>query len=99
MNQLALYLYIEPTAIIMYLNILFYLYLLLIIENTQIKKFIHDTFHVRHIIVYGAPLQLFPSPNELAKPTSDVPAVSDYIQCIQDNIAFARDRYAELKTK
>ena len=50
-------------------------------------------------LVYGTPLRLFPSPNDLAKPDLDVPAVSDYIQRIQDNIAFARDRHAEAKTK
>jgi RNase H-like domain found in reverse transcriptase/Reverse transcriptase (RNA-dependent DNA polymerase)/Integrase zinc binding domain/Chromo (CHRromatin Organisation MOdifier) domain/Retroviral aspartyl protease/Zinc knuckle len=50
-------------------------------------------------LVYGAPLRLFPSPKDLAKPNIDVPAVSDYIQRIQDNIAFARDRHAEAKTK
>ena len=50
-------------------------------------------------LVYGAPVRLFPSPNDLAKPKLDVPAVSDYIQCIQDNIAFARDRHVEAKTK
>ena len=50
-------------------------------------------------LVYGAPLQLFPSPRDLAKPNLDVPAVSVYSQCIRDNIAFARDRHAEAKTK
>jgi len=50
-------------------------------------------------LVYGAPLRLFPSPRDLAKANIDVPAVSDYIQRIQDNIAFARDRHAEAKTK
>jgi len=49
-------------------------------------------------LVYGTPLRLFPSPNEVAKPDLDMPAVSDYIQRIQDNIAFARDRHAEAKT-
>src|SRR5438552_17722363 len=41
----------------------------------------------------------FPSPKDLAKPNLDIPAVSDYIQRIQDNIAFARDRHAEAKTR
>ena len=50
-------------------------------------------------LVYGAPIRLFPSPNNLAKPNLDVPAVSDYIQRIQDNISLARDRHAEAKTK
>jgi hypothetical protein len=50
-------------------------------------------------LVYGEPLRLFPSPNDLAKPNLDVPAVSDYIQRIQDNISLARDRHAEAKTK
>jgi len=50
-------------------------------------------------MVYGTSLRLFPSPRDLAKPNLDVPAVSDYIQRIQDNIAFARDRHAEAKTK
>src|SRR5437762_11521493 len=50
-------------------------------------------------MVYGTPLRLFPSPRDLAKPNLDIPAVSDYIQRIQDNIAFARDRHAEAKTK
>jgi hypothetical protein len=50
-------------------------------------------------LVFGAPLRLFPSPRDLAKPTQDVPAVSDYIQRIQDNIALARDRHAAAKTK
>jgi hypothetical protein len=50
-------------------------------------------------LVYGTPLRLFPSPNDLAKANLDLPAVSDYIQRIQDNIAFARDRHAEAKTK
>jgi hypothetical protein len=50
-------------------------------------------------MVYGTSLRLFPSPRDLAKPDHDVPAVSDYIQRIQDNIALARDRHAEAKTK
>jgi hypothetical protein len=50
-------------------------------------------------MVFGATLRLFPSPRDLAKPAQDVPAVSDYIQRIQDNIAMARDRHAEAKTK
>ena len=50
-------------------------------------------------MVYGTPLRLFPSPRDLAKPNIDIPAVSDYIQRIQDNIAFARDRHVEAKTK
>jgi hypothetical protein len=50
-------------------------------------------------MVYGAPLRLFPSARDLAKPTQDVPAVSDYIQRIQDYVAIARDRHAEAKTK
>ena len=50
-------------------------------------------------MVYGTPLRLFPSPRVLARPNVDIPAVSDYIQRIQDNIAFARDRHVEAKTK
>ena len=50
-------------------------------------------------LVYGAPLHLFPSPRDLAKPDLDIPAVSDYIRRIQENIAFARDRHVEAKTK
>ena len=50
-------------------------------------------------MVYGTPLRLFPSPRDLHKPDLDVPAVSDYIQRIQENIALARDRHAEAKTK
>ena len=50
-------------------------------------------------LVFGSPLCLFPSPRDLAKPTQDVPAVSDYIQRIQDNVALARDRHAAAKTK
>jgi hypothetical protein len=50
-------------------------------------------------MVFGTTLRLFPSPRDLAKPTHDVPAVSDYIQRIQDNVAMARDRHAEAKTK
>ena len=50
-------------------------------------------------MVFGTPVRLFPSPRDLVKPTQDVPAVSDYIQRIQDNVAMARDRHAEAKTK
>jgi len=50
-------------------------------------------------MVYGTPLRLFPLPRDLARPNVDIPAVSDYIQRIQDNIAFARDRHVEAKTK
>jgi len=50
-------------------------------------------------LVYGTPVRLFPSPSDLAKPNLDVPAVSDYIQRIQDNISLARDRHAEAKTR
>ena len=50
-------------------------------------------------IVYGTPLQLFPSPRDLAKPNLDISAVSDYIQRIQDNIALVRDCHAEAKTR
>jgi len=50
-------------------------------------------------LVYGTPLRLFPSPKDLAKPNLDVLAVSDYIQHIQENIAFARDRHAEAKMR
>src|SRR5437762_11914820 len=50
-------------------------------------------------MVFGSTLHLFPSPRDLAKPTHDVPAVSDYIQAIQDNVALARDHHAEAKTK
>ena len=50
-------------------------------------------------LVYGTSLRLFPSPRDLAKPDIDLPAVTDYIQNIQDNIEFARDRHAEAKTK
>ena len=50
-------------------------------------------------LVFGTPLRLFPSPRDLAEPSVDIPAVTDYIQRIQDNISFARDRHAEAKTK
>ena len=50
-------------------------------------------------MVYGTTLRLFPPPHDLAKSNHDVPAVTDYIQMIQDNIAIARDRHAEAKTK
>src|SRR5947207_3390144 len=50
-------------------------------------------------MVFGSTLRLFPSPRDLAKPTHDVPAVSDYIQAIQDNVALAMDCHAEAKTK
>src|SRR5437762_3119410 len=50
-------------------------------------------------LVYGTPLRLFPAPNELTKPDLDVPAVSDYIRRIQDNISFGRDRHAKAKTR
>ena len=50
-------------------------------------------------MVYGTPLQWFPSPGDLAKSNLDIPAVSGYIQCIQDNVALARDRHADAKTK
>jgi len=50
-------------------------------------------------LVFGTTLRLFPSPRDLAKPTQDVPAVTDYIQRIQDNIAMARDRHVAAKTK
>lgn len=50
-------------------------------------------------MVYGAPLRLFPAPSGLHRPDVDVPAVSDYIHRIQENIALARDRHAEAKTK
>ena len=50
-------------------------------------------------MVFGTTLRLFPTPGDLAKPTQDVPAVSEYIQRIQDSIAIARDRHAEAKTK
>jgi len=50
-------------------------------------------------MVYDTPLRFFPSPRDLATPNLDIPAVSDYIQRIQDNIACARDRHAEAKMK
>lgn len=50
-------------------------------------------------MVFGTTLRLFPSPRDLAEPTQDVPAVTDHIQRVQDNIAIARDRHAEAKTK
>ena len=50
-------------------------------------------------MVFGSTLHLFPSPHDLAKPTHDVPAVSDYIQAIQDNVALDRDCHAEGKMK
>jgi hypothetical protein len=48
-------------------------------------------------LLYGVPLRLFPSPR--SQPLSDVPAVTDYLERIQDSIAIARDRHAEAKTK
>ena len=50
-------------------------------------------------LVYGSPLRLFPSPRDLANPVQDIPAVSEFIQRIQDNVTMARDRHAEAKTK
>lgn len=50
-------------------------------------------------LIFGAPLRLFPSLRDLANPTQDIPAVSDYIQRIHDNVALARDRHAAAKTK
>ena len=50
-------------------------------------------------LVFHTTLRLFPSPNDIAEPRQDVPAVSDYIQQIQDNVAMARDRHAKAKTK
>src|SRR5271170_2431682 len=52
-----------------------------------------------HRICLRNALRLFPSPHDIAKLEVDVPAVSDYIQRIQDNVALARDRRAEAKTK
>jgi hypothetical protein len=49
-------------------------------------------------LVFGTTLRLFPFPHDLATVIQDLPAVSDYIQRIQDN-AMARDRHAEAKTK
>ena len=37
--------------------------------------------------------------SHLSKANLDVPAMSNWTQRIQDNIAFARDRHAEVKTK
>jgi len=48
-------------------------------------------------LLYGVPLKLFPSPRSLLP--SDVPAVTDYLERIQDSIAIARDRHAEAKTR
>ena len=50
-------------------------------------------------LVFGTPFRLFLLPRNLAKPTQDIPAVSDFIQRIQDNIALARTRHAAAKTK
>jgi len=50
-------------------------------------------------MVFGTTLWLFPNPLDLAKPTQDVLAVSNYIKRIQDNIAMACDHHAEAKTK
>jgi hypothetical protein len=50
-------------------------------------------------MVFGTTFCWFANPFDLAKPTQDVPAISDYIQRIQDNVAIARDRHAEAKTK
>jgi Chromo (CHRromatin Organisation MOdifier) domain len=50
-------------------------------------------------LVFGTTLRLFSSPRDLATPIQDLPAVFDYIQRIQGNIAVARDRHAEAKTK
>src|SRR5271170_6027065 len=50
-------------------------------------------------LVYGTPQRLFPSTQDIAKPEVDVPAESDYNKRIQDNVALARDRHAEAKTK
>jgi hypothetical protein len=48
-------------------------------------------------LLYGVPLKLFPSPRSLLP--SEVPAVTDYLERIQDSIAIARDRHAEAKTR
>ena len=50
-------------------------------------------------MVFSTTLHLFPSPGDLAKPKQDVPAVTDYIQKIQDNIAITRGRHSKAKTK
>jgi len=50
-------------------------------------------------LVFRAPLHLFPSSRDLAKPSQNVPAVSNYIQRIQDNITMARDRHVTIKMK
>ena len=50
-------------------------------------------------LVYGSTLRLFPSPRDLVTSTQEMPAVSDYIQRIQGNIAMARDCHAEAKTR
>src|SRR5436305_14338619 len=48
-------------------------------------------------LLYGTPIRLFPSINPHSKVT--VPAVTDYIQRIQDSIALARDMHAQAKTQ
>jgi len=50
-------------------------------------------------LVFGATLHLFPSLRDLVTPVHNVPAVSDYIHRIQDNVAITRNRHAEAKTK
>jgi hypothetical protein len=50
-------------------------------------------------MVYGTSLRLFPSPRDLAKSNLDVPAVSDYIQRIQDNIAFVMRRLRQSRPR
>ena len=50
-------------------------------------------------LAYGAPLLHFPSPRDIAQPDLHVPAVTDFVQRIQNNIALARDRHVEAKTK
>jgi Reverse transcriptase (RNA-dependent DNA polymerase)/RNase H-like domain found in reverse transcriptase/Integrase zinc binding domain/Chromo (CHRromatin Organisation MOdifier) domain/Integrase core domain len=47
-------------------------------------------------LLYGSPIRLFPTAKTTSK--SDVPAVTDYIERIQDSIAIARDRHLDAKT-
>jgi hypothetical protein len=50
-------------------------------------------------MVFSTTLHLFLSPCDLVKLAQDVPAILDYIQWIQDNIAMTRDHHAEAKIK
>jgi hypothetical protein len=47
-------------------------------------------------LLYGAPIHLFPHPTN---PQSDFPAVSDFVERINESIAIAQDRHVVAKTR